>query len=141
MSVERGMQAVGTALGLAVAALLLADTLLDNNLSETSRLLVMAIAGVAFCWVTVRQGMIAYKYEGIPIWPPAFRWVVCLWFASLALLVGWILMISVDGGVYSPLRSTLIWLLFAEATIYFLTRWVSVGRPQIAGPGETGSNT
>lgn len=135
------MQAVGIALGLAVAALLIGDTLLDNDLSTASRKLVMTIAGVTFAWVTIKQGAVARKYEGWPVaLPLAFRWVVCLWFAALALLVWWILGISIWPHLYTTARSTSVWLVFAEATIFFITRWVAVGRPQLAGPGETGAS-
>ena len=139
MTAERWMRALGIALGLAVAVLLIGDTVLDNDLSRASRLLVMTIAGITFGWVTIRQGIIAYRYEGWPlVLPIAFRWVVCLWFGAMTLLVLWILGIAVWTHVYTTTRSTFIWLAFAETTIFFLTRWVAVGRPQLAGPGETG---
>jgi hypothetical protein len=33
-----------------------------------------------------------------------------------------------------------VWWQFAESTLFFLTRWIAVGRPQVAGPGETGAD-
>ena len=141
MTTERSMKAVGITLGLAVAVLLTGDAMSDNDLSRASRLLVIAIAGITFGWVTIRQILIARKYEGWPVaLPLAFRWVVAVWFGALALLVGWIVLITIAPDLYTTSRSTVIWLIFAETTIFFLTRWISVGRPQLAGPGETGAN-
>lgn len=138
---ERWIRGVSIALGIAVTVLLFGDVFVDDTLSRTSRLLVMLVVGVTFWWVTIRQGRIARKYEGWPVTRPlAFRWVVCLWFASMGAFVGWLLTVAVWPHVYSTFWSTVVWWQFAESTLFFLTRWIAVGRPQVAGPGETGAD-
>lgn len=137
---ERYAMWLGRTLGAVVGVMLISDLLMDNNLSAFSRLIVIAIAGVVFLSVFIRQCMIAYKYEGVPIIPLAFRWVVAGFFGAMALLIGWLLLVAFVPELYTPARSAVIWLIFAEASIWFFFRWVTVGRPQLAGPGETGSS-
>ena len=130
----------GRGFAILIAFLLIADGFSDNNLSVWSRLLAVAVAAIVFGQVTYKQAQIARRYEGWPltrIWP--FRWVVALWFASISLLLLWVLFRSLFPQLYSAPVATVVWLQFIEATLFFRDRWTSVGRPQLAGPGETGA--
>lgn len=141
MTAARTVMWGGRLFALLVAVLLIADAASDDNLSVWSRVLVMGVAALVFCWVTVKQGMVAYRYEGWPLtreWP--FRWVVTLWFGSIALLLCWFLFAVIFPARFSTVWSTVMWLQFAESTLYFFGRWLAVGRPQLAGPGETGAS-
>ena len=139
MSTSTLVMWTGRLFAAAIAIMLLADALSDDNLSVWSRIIVMGVAAIVFLVVTYKQGKIAYRYEGWPLtlpWP--FRWVVTLWFASIALLLCWFLFAAIFPARFSAVWSTLMWLQFAESTLYFFGRWLAVGRPQLAGPGETG---
>lgn len=140
MTTPRLVMYLGRTLAASIAVFMLADALSDNNLSVWSRLIVISIATLVFGWVTIKQGKIAYRYEGWPLTRDVpFRWVVTFWFASIFLLMFWITAISLIDGLYSTMLSTTVWLIFAEATLWFFGRWLAVGRPQLAGPGETGA--
>ena len=139
MSSESRVMWFGRILGVIVAYILIHDVIADNGMSQASRLMVICIAGLTFFAVFFRQCQIAYKYEGVPIIPLAFRWVVAMFFGSLALFVGWLLIITMFPSVYSTWLSTLIWLQLGESALWFASRWWTVGRPQLAGPGETGA--
>ena len=141
MTREDRVMWVGRIVGIVVGWLLIQDTMNDADLSPTSRLLVICIAVATFGSVFIRQCQIAYKYEGIPIIPLAFRWVVTCFFGSLFIFVGWMLLITLFPGIYNTWLSTLIWLQFGEASLWFVSRWWTVGRPQLAGPGETGAGS
>ena len=140
MNTPRLTKLVGRTLAAGIAVAMLADALSDNNLSVWSRLVVVCIATLVFGWVTLKQAKIAYRYEGWPLTRDMpFRWVVTAWFGSIFLLMFWVSAIAIVDGLYSTVLSTFVWLQFAEATLWFFGRWLAVGRPQLAGPGETGA--
>ena len=137
---ERVVMWIGRLIGLFVALMIVADTVFDHHLSQRSRTMVIGIAALSFCWVFLRQCQIAYKYEGIPLRPFPFRWVVSAFFGATALLMLWMLLVSVFPHLYNPTASAIFWLIFIEGVLWFMGRWITVGRPQLAGPGETGTN-
>lgn len=125
-----------------ILGLIIADLVRPEDYSDLSRRIALAVlAGT--CWaVYLRQVAIAYRYEGAPVvFPIAFRWVVSALFGSLAASFSWILVQVVWPDTSDPAISTVVYGLAAANTIWFFSRWVTVGAPQIAGPGETGANT
>lgn len=134
------MMWLGRLVGIAVLLVLIVDLGNGSELSKTTRILVMGIAALTYLAIFVKQCQIAYRYEGAPlVWPPAFRWVVAQWFGVTGLLLVWVLVVAVAPTVYHAMVSSIVWGAFAQSTLYFFARWLSVGQPQIAGPGETGA--
>ncbi len=124
-----------------ILGLIVADLIRPEDYSDLSRRIALAVlAGT--CWIVYgRQVMIAYRYEGWPVvYPIAFRWVVSALFGSLALSFSWILLQVIWPATSNPTISTVVYGVAAANTIWFFSRWVTVGAPQIAGPGETGAN-
>lgn len=129
--------------GIAAASLtvFLFDIVTGGSLSSTSRIIIMAIAAVAYICVFLKQCQIAYRYEGAPVTLPlAFRWVVAQWFGTTGMLIAWFLIVAIWPAVYNATISAVMWSLFAISTLFFFGRWLAIGKPQIAGPGETGAN-
>ena len=117
------------------------DVLSDGTLSEEIRRTVIAIVGLVFLLIGGWQIWIAWRYEGMPLIPLPFRWVVAVTFMSWALFVAWTLLISFYPDIYTDRRSSVIWWQFGTSTIWFAARWVTVDTPKSAGIGETGSGT
>lgn len=111
------------------------DELLSRGLRATVLTIVVLVFLSLFCW----QVYVAHKYDGWPVIPFSFRWVVATWLGSLALFIAWIVLISFIDGLYSDRRSAVIWWQVGTSTLWFCSRWVTVQTPHPAGVGETGS--
>lgn len=118
-----------------------ADLQTDRQLSEAIRIAVLGIVGLVVASIFGWQVYIAQKYDGLPVIPFSFRWVVATWFGSLMVFIGWILTISFLESIYTDLRSAVVWWQFGTATLWFASRWVTVQTPHRAGIGETGAST
>lgn len=117
------------------------DIITGGSLSETSRVIIMAIAALAYLGVFIKQCQIAYEYEGWPVkLPLAFRWVVAQWFGTTGVLITWFLIVAIWPEVFNATISAVMWSVFAISTLFFFGRWLAIGKPTIAGPGETGAN-
>ena len=137
---ERVTGYAGKGIAVIAAVAFLFDIFTGGSLSELSRVFIMAIAAVAYLSVFIRQCQIAYEYEGAPVTLPlAFRWVVAQFFGVTGLLILWFLLVAILP-VYNATISSVMWSLFAISTLFFFGRWLAIGRPQIAGPGETGAS-
>ncbi len=137
---DRAIGYVGRSIGALAAFVFVYDIITGGNLSSTSRIVIMGIAALAYLAVFIKQCQIAYQYEGAPVTLPlAFRWVVAQWFGVTGLLIFWFLLVAVLP-VYNATISSVMWSLFAISTLFFFGRWLAIGRPQIAGPGETGAS-
>lgn len=138
---ERATTYAGRAIGALAFFVFVFDIFTGGDLSSTSRILIMAIAALAYLGVFIKQCQIAYEYEGAPVaLPLAFRWVVAQWFGVTGALVSWFLLVAIEPHVYNATISAIMWSAFAISTLFFFGRWLAIGRPQIAGPGETGAN-
>lgn len=132
---------IGRGVAIAATLVFVFDIVTGGQLSETSRVIIMAIAACAYLGVFVKQCQIAYEYEGAPVTLPlAFRWVVAQWFGMTGALITWFLMVAIWESIYDPAISAVMWSLFAVSTLWFFGRWLAIGKPQIAGPGETGAS-
>lgn len=110
----------------------------DQQLSREIRLTVLAIVVAVVSALFGWQVYIAQKYDGWPVIPLSFRWVVATWLGSLALFVAWIILITFWDDIYSDRRSAVVWWQFGTSTLWFASRWVTVQTPHPAGVGETG---
>lgn len=138
---ERVISSVGRVMAVIATLIFLYDIIAGGSLSNLSRIVVMGIAAIAYLGVFIRQCQIAYQYEGAPVTTPlAFRWVVAQWFGVTGMLITWFLIVAVWPGVFNPTISAVAWSIFAISTLFFFGRWLAIGKPQIAGPGETGAN-
>lgn len=115
------------------------DVYSDQQLSREIRLTVLGIVGIVVAALFIWQVYIAQKYDGLPVIPFSFRWVVACWLGSLGLFVIWIVLITFFESLYSDRRSAIIWWQFGTATLWFASRWVTVQTPHAAGIGETGT--
>ena len=132
---------VGRILTIIFSYAVVVDMANDNALSREIRATVLGIVGIVVLSIFGWQVYIAQKYDGFPLIPFSFRWVVATWFGSLLLFIAWILAITYVPSVYSDLRSAFIWWQFGTATLWFMSRWVTVQTPHSAGIGETGAST
>lgn len=139
MKQEHIAMRLGRAIGIVMFAVLAWDIITGGDLSRLSRVLIISIAACTYLAVFIKQCRIAWRYEGAPLNRPiAFRWVVAQWFGMTGCLIAWFLLVALVPGAYNTTISAVIWALFAQSTLYFFSRWLAVGRPQLAGPGETG---
>ncbi len=124
-----------------ILVLIIADLVRPEDYSDLSRRIALAVLS-GTCWIVWgRQVVISYRYEGAPVvFPIAFRWVVSAFFGSLALSFSWILTQVTWPATSNPTISTVVYGFAGANAIWFFSRWVTVGGPQIAGPGETGAN-
>lgn len=140
MAHDKAIGYAGKSIAVLAAFAFVYDIVTGGNLSSMSRVFIMAIAALAYLAVFIKQCQIAYEYEGAPVTLPlAFRWVVAQWFGVTGTLIFWFLLVAVLP-VYNATISSVMWSLFAISTLFFFGRWLAIGRPQIAGPGETGAN-
>lgn len=116
------------------------DIASDNELSRDIRMTTIGIVFLLVVTILGWQTAIAWRYDGLPIIPLSFRWVVALWFGSLALFLLWVLATSFIDGIYTHLRSATMYWQFGVATIWFASRWMTIESPHKAGLGETGGN-
>ena len=116
------------------------DVYTDHSLSRELRLTVLVVVLAVFMALAAWQGYIAEKYDGWPVIPLSFRWVVFGWLASFALFIGWIVAITLYEPLYTDLRSAIVWWQFGVSSLWFASRWVTVSTPHPAGAGETGLN-
>ena len=130
----------GRLLALVYTVALIYDVFGDGNLSREIRLTTIGIVAFVFVLICGWQARIAWRYEGVPSLPMPFRWVVALWFASLALFVAWNIASALWDGIYSDRRSSFMWWQFGTSTLWFASRWVTVDEPHTASIGETGSS-
>lgn len=129
----------GRVLALIYTAAVVYDVAGDGALSREIRQVTMAVVGIVFLLIFGWQARIAWKYEGIPSVPMPFRWVVAVWFASLAVFVAWNIAGSVWPDIYTDRRSSFFWWQFGTSTLWFASRWVTVDEPHVASIGETGT--
>lgn len=111
----------------------------DATLSREIRAAVLGIVTCVFFALAAWQGYIARKYDGWPVIPLSFRWVVATWFGALSLFIVWQMAVTFWPEMYTDRRSAILWWQFGAATIWFASRWVTVETPHTAGIGETGS--
>lgn len=111
----------------------------DRALSWGIRMAVLTFVVLVFVSLFGWQAYVAQKYDGWPLIPFSFRWVVATWLGSLALFVVWIVAISIVPDLYSDLRSAVFWWQVGTSTLWFASRWVTVQTPHPAGVGETGT--
>lgn len=138
---ERMVGYAGRAIGALALFAFMFDIITGGDLSSTSRIVIMAIAAMAYLAVFIKQCQIAYQYEGAPVTLPlAFRWVVAQWFGVTGVLITWFLLVAVLP-VFNATISSVMWSAFCLSTLWFFGRWLAIGRPQIAGPGETGASS
>lgn len=116
------------------------DVYHGQELSRGIRATVLVVVGLLVGSIFVWQVYIAQKYDGIPIIPFSFRWVTAVWFGSLMTFIMWIVLINYFDGLYTYLRSAAIWHQFGVATLWFMSRWLTLDQPHKAGVGETGSS-
>jgi hypothetical protein len=119
----------------------LADMYTDQHLSREIRITVLSIVGVVVMSLFGWQVYIAQKYDGLPLIPFSFRWVVATWLGSLLVFIAWTVLITFIDDVYTDRRSAVVWWQFGTATLWFASRWVTVQTPHSAGVGETGAST
>jgi hypothetical protein len=132
---------VGRLLTLAFTVAIVWDALGDGRISREIRMVTVGTVGVLFFvwgWWQVR---IAWKYEGMPTIPLAFRWVMAVWLMSFFLFVAWVILVALFPEANSSLRSAFMWWQFGASTLWVFGRWVTVDEPHTAGVGETGAST
>lgn len=124
---------------IALTVAIVLDMTRDAHLSQEIRRVVLGTVAVTVLSMFVWQGRVAYRYDGWP-WPPfAFRWVVWSWLGSLGAFIVWLIVSGVWPTLYSDYRSAVMWWQFGVMTLWFASRWVTVETPHQAGVGETGS--
>lgn len=116
------------------------DMISDQHLSRYIRLATIGIMLFLVITILVWQIAIAWRYDGLPIIPLPFRWVVATWFGSLALFLLWVISIGIVDGLYTHIRSAVMYWQLGVATLWFASRWMTLNSPQKAGRGETGGN-
>ena len=131
---------VGRILTIIFTIAVFTDMVSDQELSFAIRMTVLGIVATVFLTLFVWQVYIARKYDGCPVVPFSFRWVMAMWLGSLSLLVAWFVTISIFDGLYTDLRSAFVWYQAGVATTWFMARWLAVQTPHQAGIGETGAN-
>ena len=131
---------VGRILTIIFSYAVFADLQTDNAMSREIRTVVLGIVSIVVLSVFVWQVYIAQKYDGLPVIPLSFRWVVATWFGSMLTFITWLVLTTIFDGLYTDLRSAVIWWQFGISTIWFASRWVTVQTPHQAGIGETGAN-
>lgn len=119
---------------------MLIDLTADGTMSREIRQVAIGVTALVFVLILGWQARIAYRYEGVPLIPVPFRWVVATWFASLASFVAWSLAISWWPELYSEYASAVMWWQLAVATMWFCARWITVDDVHEAGAGETGGS-
>ena len=112
----------------------------DQELSRSIRLATVGIVFFLVMTILSWQVVIAWRYDGLPIIPLSFRWVVATWFGSLALFLLWIISIAIVDRLYTHIRSAVMYWQFGVATLWFASRWMTIEAPHKAGLGETGGN-
>ena len=116
------------------------DMVSDRQLSQNIRLATIGIVLFLVVTILLWQTSIAWRYDGLPIVPLSFRWVVATWFGSLALFLIWVISVTLIDELYTDIRSAIMYWQFGVATLWFASRWMTLESPQKAGLGETGSN-
>ena len=116
------------------------DMIKDQELSRDIRMTTVGIVLLLVVTIFGWQTAIAWRYDGFPIIPLSFRWVVATWFGSLALFLLWIISIAIVDGLYTHIRSAIMYWQFGVATLWFASRWMTIESPHKAGLGETGGN-
>ena len=116
------------------------DIIGDQELSSNIRLVTIGMVLILAITILVWQVLIAWRYDGLPIIPFSFRWVVATWFGSLALFLLWVILTGIVDGLYTHIRSAIMYWQFGIATLWFASRWMTLESPQKAGLGETGGN-
>ena len=116
------------------------DMVSDRQLSQNIRLATIGIVLFLVVTILLWQTSIAWRYDGLPIVPLSFRWVVATWFGSLALFLIWVISVTLVDGLYTDIRSAIMYWQFGVATLWFASRWMTLESPQKAGLGETGGN-
>ena len=116
------------------------DMISDRQLSQNIRLATIGIVLFLVVTILLWQTSIAWRYDGLPIVPLSFRWVVATWFGSLALFLIWVISVTLVDGLYTDIRSAIMYWQFGVATLWFASRWMTLESPQKAGLGETGGN-
>lgn len=129
----------GRLLTLIYTIAVLVDVLGDGTLSQEIRQVTITVVALVFAAIAIWQTRIAWKYEGLPVLPLPFRWVVVVFFASFALFCAWVIASSIWPEIYSDRRSSVLWWQFGTSTLWFASRWVTVDEPHPAGVGETGT--
>ena len=130
----------GRMFSLAFTVALIADMLSDGTMSREIRQVTIAVTGFVFALVFFWQTRIAYRYEGVPMVPVPFRWVVAVWFGSMFLFVAWNVLIAWWADAYNDYRSSVIWWQFVMSTMWFCARWITADEKHTAGQGETGGS-
>lgn len=115
------------------------DVYHDQHFSREIRIAVIATAGIVIGALFAWQVYVAQKYDGWPVIPFSFRWVVATWLGSMAVFIAWVVVTSLKRDIYTDLRSAIVYWQFATATLWFASRWVTVQTPHQAGIGETGT--
>ena len=116
------------------------DMVSDRQLSQNIRLATIGIVLFLVVTILLWQTSIAWRYDGLPIVPLSFRWVVATWFGSLALFLIWVISVTLIDELYTDIRSAIMYWQFGVATLWFASRWMTLESPQKAGLGETGGN-
>ena len=115
------------------------DSYSDGQLSREIREVTLGLVALLFLMLFGWQVRIAWKYEGFPTIPLAFRWVMATWLGSLMLFVVWLVLTSFIEDVFTPYRSAVMWWQFGTSTLWFAPRWLTIDTPHKAGAGETGA--
>lgn len=132
---------MGRTIGVFMLCVLFWDIRTGGDFSATSRKMIMAVAAATYLGVFIKQCEIAWRYEGAPVtFPLPFRWVVAQWFGVTGFLIVWFLVVAVTPRVFSTTASSVLWGAFAQSTLFFFSRWLALGKPEIAGPGQTGTD-
>ena len=116
------------------------DMISDRQLSQNIRLATIGIVLFLVVTILLWQTSIAWRYDGLPIVPLSFRWVVATWFGSLALFLIWVISVTLVDRLYTDIRSAIMYWQFGVSTLWFASRWMTLESPQKAGLGETGGN-
>ena len=117
-----------------------ADLQSDAAMSREIRTVVLAIVSLVVLSIFAWQVYIAQKYDGMPVIPLSFRWVVATWFGSMLTFITWLGLTTIFDEMYTDLHSAVVWWQFGISTIWFASRWARVQTPHQAGIGETGAS-
>src|SRR5699024_4475819 len=100
---------VGRILTIIFSYAVFADLQTDTAMSREIRTVVLGIVSIVVLSVFVWQVYIAQKYDGMPVIPLSFRWVVATWFGSMLTFITWLVLTTIFDGLYTDLRSAVIW--------------------------------
>lgn len=128
---NRDLYLAGRVFGIVIAIAMIFDVAIDHDASYAGRIIALSSIFLTLLVVGSRQVLISYKYEGIPILPLAFRWVIAFFLWSMALLVLATVIMEAFPEALEDWLVMAVWLQAAEMSIYFLVRWIVDGRPMI----------